>query len=436
MPVLSRSSSSSDFITSFSSSESTGSITRKRFSESDKENDENGLSNRQFSFDLDALRGQSLLCGSSSSAKRTWGFQEARRNTTEDSDYECADTESDSDDVPFYVETEGDNEVPDSAMHVETPVKGMAELKINSPVPESPYRGNLFGRSPVPPDSPYVRMNRGSTSLDFKTSLQERERVHFSQEVAKCVEATLDPEYLPFLPLLPKTSSRLNCISPQTVADLVNNKYSHRFDSIVIIDCRYDYEFEGGHIKGAVNCPSPEKVDELFVDFQPSDRICFIFHCEFSSHRGPKGYTRVRSADRHQNINRYPALHFPEMYLLEGGYKAFFEEFQELCHPPAYVPMREEAHRDALRTSQGAFKKKPGSGSSLLNSKRFLSKSCSNIFEGMAEDDELFAASPKKPTENIFGDSSSTWEQSRQDEPDQHPARRRYFSEMSSCGNF
>jgi hypothetical protein len=95
--------------------------------------------------------------------------------------------------------------------------------------------------------------------------------------------------------------------------------------------------------------------------------------------------------------------------------------------------MREEAHRDALRTSQGAFKKKPNNG--LLGSKRFLSKSCSNIFEGMAEDDELFAASPKKPTESIFGDSSSTWATSRQDEAE-HPARRRFFSEMSGFGNF
>lgn len=34
------------------------------------------------------------------------------------------------------------------------------------------------------------------------------------------------------------------------VADLLNGKYSHRFTEIVIIDCRYDYEFEGGHIIG------------------------------------------------------------------------------------------------------------------------------------------------------------------------------------------
>jgi hypothetical protein len=104
-------------------------------------------------------------------------------------------------------------------MQVETPVKSMAELKITSPVPESPYRSTLFGRSPDPvPDSPYVRVNRGASSIDFKATLQERERAQFSHDVAKCVEATLDPEYLPFLPLLPKTSSRLNCISPQTVS--------------------------------------------------------------------------------------------------------------------------------------------------------------------------------------------------------------------------
>lgn len=103
-------------------------------------------------------------------------------------------------------------------MQVETPVKGMSELNLSSPVPTSP-----FGRDKVPPpDSPYIRVQRAGTGIEPHKPLKEREQEMFNMEVAKCVdEATNpDPEYVPFLPLLPKTSSRLNCISPGTVCTL------------------------------------------------------------------------------------------------------------------------------------------------------------------------------------------------------------------------
>jgi M-phase inducer phosphatase 2 len=33
----------------------------------------------------------------------------------------------------------------------------------------------------------------------------------------------------------------------------------------------------------------------------------------------------MRSEDRNIHANNYPTLHYPELYLLEGGYKALFE---------------------------------------------------------------------------------------------------------------
>ena len=57
----------------------------------------------------------------------------------------------------------------------------------------------------------------------------------------------------------------LKCISPQTVshcyhgdiichyvlkvADVVSGEYDQAINSFTIIDCRYPYEYEGGHIK-------------------------------------------------------------------------------------------------------------------------------------------------------------------------------------------
>lgn len=45
-------------------------------------------------------------------------------------------------------------------------------------------------------------------------------------------------------------------------------------------------------------------------------------------------YRHLRSIDR--AAHAYPALQYPEIYLLEGGYKAFFESNKDLCEPQNY----------------------------------------------------------------------------------------------------
>jgi len=66
----------------------------------------------------------------------------------------------------------------------------------------------------------------------------------------------------------------------------------------IYLFCRYPYEYEGGHIRGAINIFTKE---QLFKDFtenklgkrsQKTDKVnakrnVLIFHCEFSSERGP-----------------------------------------------------------------------------------------------------------------------------------------------------
>ena len=63
-----------------------------------------------------------------------------------------------------------------------------------------------------------------------------------------------------------------------------------------LIDCRFPYEFNGGHIRGAKNIWKQEDLMSAFFGGAlkyPEDnkkREVFIFHCEFSSKRGPKMY--------------------------------------------------------------------------------------------------------------------------------------------------
>ncbi|XP_069103854.1 cdc25-like protein phosphatase twine [Argopecten irradians] len=78
-------------------------------------------------------------------------------------------------------------------------------------------------------------------------------------------------------------------------------------------------------------------------------RNILIFHCEFSSERGPKMMRFLRTQDRAQNEANYPALTYPEVYLLEGGYKAFYHTEKTLCQPMDYKPMLHQGHSDELR---------------------------------------------------------------------------------------
>lgn len=132
------------------------------------------------------------------------------------------------------------------------------------------------------------------------------------------------------------------------MAKLVYGEFNDSVDSFKIIDCRYPYEFEGGHIRGAQNLYTHEQILAELVNSKTetpklvadeSKRNIIVFHCEFSSERGPKLSRFLRNNDRSRNEHVYPALHYPEMYLLHGGYEKFFELYPELCAPNNYRKM-------------------------------------------------------------------------------------------------
>lgn len=49
------------------------------------------------------------------------------------------------------------------------------------------------------------------------------------------------------------------------------------------------------------------------------------------------------------NKDSYPFLHYPEIYLLHGGYKMFYEQYSELCIPDGYLPMLHPGHGNDLK---------------------------------------------------------------------------------------
>ncbi|XP_020854923.1 M-phase inducer phosphatase 1 isoform X3 [Phascolarctos cinereus] len=143
----------------------------------------------------------------------------------------------------------------------------------------------------------------------------------------------------------------LKYISPEIMASVLNGKFANLIKEFVIIDCRYPYEYEGGHIRGAVNLHMEEEVEAFLLKkpIRPTDgkRVIVVFHCEFSSERGPRMCRFVRERDRLDN--EYPKLHYPELYVLKGGYKDFFLKCKSYCEPPSYRPMHHEDFKEDLK---------------------------------------------------------------------------------------
>ncbi len=72
-----------------------------------------------------------------------------------------------------------------------------------------------------------------------------------------------------------------------------------------IIDCRFDYEYAGGHVAGAINVRSMDALDSLLLtegqglhaqgstlptpsrSGEAGEKVVLVFHCEFSAKRAP-----------------------------------------------------------------------------------------------------------------------------------------------------
>ncbi|CAN8099171.1 unnamed protein product [Discula destructiva] len=133
-------------------------------------------------------------------------------------------------------------------------------------------------------------------------------------------------------------------ISRTTFLDILDGKYDKQYDNRLIVDSRFEYEYEGGHVDGAVNYNDKELLASQLFENPPEGRTLLVFHCEYSAHRAPLMARHVRSEDRIFNAECYPRLTYPELYILDGGYSNFFSEHRERCYPQAYVEMDAAEH--------------------------------------------------------------------------------------------
>ncbi len=68
----------------------------------------------------------------------------------------------------------------------------------------------------------------------------------------------------------------------------------------------------------------------------------------------------IRHEDRASNAHQYPKLTFPEVYILDGGYSAFFQNHKLRCSPQNYVEMNDKEHANACERDLGRIKQQRG----------------------------------------------------------------------------
>ena len=174
------------------------------------------------------------------------------------------------------------------------------------------------------------------------------------------LQAVMDIEEPPE-PVLPHffAEGKNDCIpriSQGTMLDVLDGKYCDQFTQKMVIDCRFEYEYEGGHINGAINYNDKELLASHLFRTPMQGRTLLIFHCEYSAHRAPIMARHIRAEDRSANAEFYPRLTYPDVYILEGGYSGFFTDHRDRCYPQAYVEMGDAQHVRTCEREMGRLR--------------------------------------------------------------------------------
>jgi rhodanese-related sulfurtransferase len=133
------------------------------------------------------------------------------------------------------------------------------------------------------------------------------------------------------LPTLRRYIGKIPFISPSTLAQIMTDPSVNPFSQTIIFDARSLQEYNGGHIRGSQNA---ENLQQLLTGLPRQacpGKVGIILHCEFTSRRAPTLAQAFREYDRQMHLRDESLLSYPDTYLLDGGYCAFYTQFPTLC---------------------------------------------------------------------------------------------------------
>ena len=166
--------------------------------------------------------------------------------------------------------------------------------------------------------------------------------------------------------------SMLRAISVDSARELLTGATplpaGHR---LLLADGRLAFEFDAGHIRGAVNitvsdtrgCIREQLLRVVERAHAERQKYFVLVYCEFSSARGPRLGTALRTVERDYLAARCPDSEgafdqhtcFPHIYAIHGGYSQFFAHHRDLCVPPHYVMQSDPAFADLNRRLEPVY---------------------------------------------------------------------------------
>ncbi len=144
------------------------------------------------------------------------------------------------------------------------------------------------------------------------------------------------------------STSCFETIRNKTNMPIRDNNYSYNRQSLI---SNYEW-FKDTDMLSSDNMSDFIREDSSTLGpISPRDCVpVLVFHCEFSTERGPRMWRLARRQDRHHNIESYPFLDFDQCFVLRGGYESFVSQYGEACMPEyGYLSMFSEDHREELR---------------------------------------------------------------------------------------
>ncbi|KAF2835182.1 Rhodanese-like protein [Patellaria atrata CBS 101060] len=218
---------------------------------------------------------------------------------------------------------------------------------------------NILTKKPAP--RPRKQFRRSQSMFENPGDIMKQEPAGYNPNGLQSI-MDVDVVHKPDLPhFIPENEPEgLPRITQDTLVDVLDGKYGHVYDHVKVIDCRFAYEYKGGHIDGAVNYDNREMlVEDLFnCDQALPSKTLLVFHCEYSAHRAPMMARFIRHKDRSVNQLEYPKLSFPEVYILDGGYRRFFEENSVRCFPQNYVEMDAKEYEHECERGMGKLRQR------------------------------------------------------------------------------
>uniref|UniRef100_A0A8C6Y0U5 protein-tyrosine-phosphatase n=1 Tax=Naja naja TaxID=35670 RepID=A0A8C6Y0U5_NAJNA len=150
----------------------------------------------------------------------------------------------------------------DRAQEKDTPVNTKRRKSLN---------GNAIVEKPEEPVPRLVR-SRSCCPLEIANILDQDQRELIGDFSKAYVLQTVEGKH-----------QDLKYISPEMMVAVLTGQFNSLIENCVIVDCRYPYEYEGGHIKGAVNLPLEKDVEDFLLKkpIVPADaakRVIVVFH--------------------------------------------------------------------------------------------------------------------------------------------------------------